>query len=371
MEGKIPQTYEQAGVDYGSLDPFKIAAQRAAGETAMHLHRHGYGYGEVAESRGESAYVWDEGNRYGAMVVEGLGTKNLVADAMREITGKTYYEAIGQDTAAMIINDLLTVGAKPKVIGAHFSVADAAWFNDKERSNDLVRGFRDACHAAQVTWGGGETPALKGILRPGVVELSGSAVGEIKPKERLTLGDKLHAGDSIILLGGTGIHANGLSMARDIAEKLPYGYATRLSDGSMYGEALLAPTPMYAKAVEAVFGAGVDIHYMANITGHGWRKLMRAERELGYLIEDVPQPQPVFDFIQEQAGASREEMYGNFNMGAGYAMFVPARQTYMTLEALLDAGYPAMRAGQVINDPKQVIIRPEQLIFEADSLALR
>ncbi len=364
-----PKTYEQSGVNYGALDPFKVAAQQAANTTSVHLLSRGYE--EVSASRGESAYVWDEGDRYGAMVTEGLGTKNLIADEVRKITGKTHYDAIAQDAAAMIINDLITVGATPLVIGAHFSVADASWFEDRERANDLVNGFRSACHQARVTWGGGETPALKGILQPGVVELSGPAVGEIKPKERLASADKLRASDSIILLGGSGLHANGASLARAIAEELPEGYATKLEDGSTYGEALLKPTPLYAKAVEAVFRAGVDIHYMANITGHGWRKLMRAERYLGYQIDAVPEPQPVFRFIQEKSGNDDYEMYGNFNMGAGYALFVPAKQTYMTLEALADAGYPAMRAGQVINGPKEVVIRPKQIIFTEDTLNLR
>ncbi len=364
-----PKTYEQSGVNYGDLDPFKIAAQRAAASTAVHLMRHGYQ--EVAASRGESAYVWDEGDHYGAMVTEGLGTKNLIADEVRETSGKTHYDAIAQDAAAMILNDLITVGATPLVIGAHFSVADAGWFKDRERANDLVRGFRDACDQARVTWGGGETPALKGILQPGVVELSGPAVGEIKPKERLASADKLRVSDSIILLAGSGLHANGATLARDIAQELPDGYATRLNDGTTYGEALLEPTPLYARAVEAVYAAGVDIHYMANITGHGWRKLMRADRELGYRIDAVPEPQPVFHFIQERSGNDDTEMYGNFNMGAGYAIFVPAKQTYMTLEALIDAGYPAMLVGQVTNGHKQVVIRPKQIIFEADSLKLR
>ena len=366
---EAPRTYQDAGVNYGDLDPFKVAAQRGAAATAVHLRR--FGYQEVAASRGESAYVWDEGDHYGAMVTEGLGTKNLVADATREFTGRTHYDTVAQDAAAMIINDLITVGAEPKVIGAHFSVADASWFRDRERANDLVNGFRDACHQARVTWGGGETPALKGILQPGVIELSGPAVGEIRPKERLASADKLQVSDSIILLGSSGIHANGLSLAREIADELPEGYATKLEDDSTYGEALLEPTPIYAQAVSAVFAAGVDIHYMANITGHGWRKLMRADRELGYFIDQVPEPQPVFRFIQEQSGNDDEEMYGNFNMGAGYAMFVPAKQTYMTLEALMDAGVPAMAAGYVGNGPKQVVIRPKQIIFGGDSLALR
>jgi phosphoribosylformylglycinamidine cyclo-ligase len=246
-------TYEQAGVDYGDLDPFKIAAQAAAASTAPNLEA--FDSQEVAASRGESAYVWSEGDRYGAMTPEGLGTKNLVADAMRAVTGRTYYDVVAQDTVAMIVNDLVSVGALPKVVTAHFSVAEASWFNDRERTHDLLDGWATACNDAGAAWGGGETPQLKDILRPGVIELSGAAVGEIYPKKNLAHGDRLEPGDGIILLGSSGIHANGLTLAREVAEKLPEGYATELEDGSLYGDALLRPTIIYVEAVRALLAA--------------------------------------------------------------------------------------------------------------------
>ena len=102
-------SYEQAGVNYELIDPLKVAAQRAAAATAANLAPHGFR--EVAASRGESAYVLDVGPFYLASIVECLGSKALVADAMRELTGRSYYDAIAQDTIAMAINDLITVGA--------------------------------------------------------------------------------------------------------------------------------------------------------------------------------------------------------------------------------------------------------------------
>ena len=103
-----PLSYTGSGVDYGSLDPAKLSAQRAAASTAGALAR--FGLAEVAGSRGESAYVWEEPDAYRAFVIEGLGTKNLVADAMRPITGRTYYDAVARDTVAMIVNDVIVVG---------------------------------------------------------------------------------------------------------------------------------------------------------------------------------------------------------------------------------------------------------------------
>src|SRR5690349_17090960 len=106
--------YRAAGVDYDLIDPLKVAAQRAAAATAGHLA--GHGYTEVEASRGESAYVVDVGPFYLASIVECLGTKALVADEMQRLTGRSHYAAIAQDTIAMAVNDLVTVGATPLVV---------------------------------------------------------------------------------------------------------------------------------------------------------------------------------------------------------------------------------------------------------------
>ena len=112
-------SYEQAGVNYDLIDPLKVAAQRAAAATATHLS--GHGFTEVAASRGESAYVVDVGPFYLASIVECLGSKALVADEMAELTGQSYYAGIAQDTIAMSINDLITVGATPLVVQAYWA----------------------------------------------------------------------------------------------------------------------------------------------------------------------------------------------------------------------------------------------------------
>ncbi|MEO8835491.1 MAG: AIR synthase related protein, partial [Caldimonas sp.] len=108
-----PLSYGGAGVDYARIDPLKLAAQRAAAETAANLDAHGFS--ELAASRGESAYVVDIGPFYLASIVECLGSKALVADAMAALTGRSDYAKIAQDTIAMAVNDLITVGATPLV----------------------------------------------------------------------------------------------------------------------------------------------------------------------------------------------------------------------------------------------------------------
>ncbi len=368
-EQESPITYQESGVDYSTLDEFKVLAQRYAGETAINLQN--MGYKEVSESRGESAYVWDIGDRYLAKVTEGLGTKNLIADETRLITDKTYYDFIAQDTVAMIVNDLIVVGAKPMVITSHFSVDNAAWFNDTKRVNDLLSGWTKACFAAGIANGGGETPGLNGIIIPGVMELSGDAVGEINPKERLTIGDKIEPGNIIIFLGSTGIHANGSTLARKIADKLPDKYASKMSDGTLYGEALLTPTPIYVKGILNLFEKNIDISYLINITGHGWRKLMRANKEVTYVIEEIPEVLPIFDFIKFHSKNDDYEMYGNFNMGAGFAAIVKPGDAERAVTELELSGIPAMISGYVEYGPKEVVIEPLNILFRSDSLNVR
>lgn len=361
-------TYAASGVNYDALDPFKRAAQAAAAATAPNIKR--FGLADVASSRGESAYLMEAPTHYLAHVEEGLGTKNLVADAVAEITGKTYYDAIAQDTVAMIVNDLITLGALPLSVAMHLGVASGEWFADEARTQALVAGWKRACDLAGCVWGGGETPALAGVVEPGTALLSGSAVGIIKPKERLITGT-IAAGDAIVMFASSGIHANGLTLARRIAEST--GYDAKLSDGRLYGEALLDPTPIYVPAIEACQDAGINLHYAVNITGHGWRKLMRAPEPFIYQIDTLPELHPVFSFMQEHGPVDDHEAYGNFNMGAGFAVYVDPADSDGVIAAAKAHGIHAWVAGSVRTDgqSKRVVIKPKDLSYEGDSLGVR
>src|SRR5438128_2587706 len=175
-------SYEQSGVHYDTLDAFKRACQKAAAATTPALALHGFS--EPAGVRGESAYLMETPDGYLAHVEEGLGTKNLVADAMFELTGRSYYHAIGVDTVATMVNDLITCGALPVSIAMHAAVGDSNWFANTALAQDLADGFAEGCIQSRAVWGGGETPALKGIVNPETIVLAGSAIGQIKPKSR-------------------------------------------------------------------------------------------------------------------------------------------------------------------------------------------
>lgn len=369
MTSQAPLTYDQAGVNYDLIDPLKITAQRAAAATASHLA--GHGFSEVKASRGESAYVVDVGPFYIASIVECLGTKTLVADEMAKLTGRSFFAGIAQDTIAMAVNDLITVGATPLVVQAYWAAGGSDWFGDAQRAQALVAGWKAACDTCQVAWGGGETPALAGIVEDGRIDLAASCTGLINPKERLSVGDKLGAGDAIVLLASSGIHANGLSLARKLAERLPQGYLTEIAPGLTYGEALLAPTALYSPVTEALWKAGIAPHYCANITGHGWRKLLRHPSALTYRIHTVPPKTAVLDFIQKQAGQDDREAYSTLNMGAGFAIFVKAEDAERTAQVARDCGIDAWVAGTVEAGEKQLLIEPLGIRFSEDDLALR
>jgi phosphoribosylformylglycinamidine cyclo-ligase len=366
-------SYEQAGVNYDLIDPLKVAAQRAAAATAGHLNAHGFS--EVKASRGESAYVVDVGPFYLASIVECLGSKALVADEMKALTGKSYYAGIAQDTIAMAVNDLITVGATPLVVQAYWAAGGSDWFGDAQRAQALVEGWKAACDTCGVAWGGGETPALAGIVEAGRIDLAASCTGIISPKSRLSVGDDLAPGDAIVLLSSSGIHANGLSLARKLLERLPQGYLTEVAPdthpGLTYGEALLAPTTLYSPVTEALAKAGVVMHYCANITGHGWRKLLRHPSELTYRIHSVPAVPPVLSFIQRHAQHDDREAYSTLNMGAGFALFVKAEDAQRTVDIAKALGVDALVAGVVEAGAKQVVIEPIGVSFGNDDLQLR
>jgi phosphoribosylformylglycinamidine cyclo-ligase len=361
--------YKQAGVDYAKIDPLKILAQRAAASTAGNLARHGLA--EVPSSRGESAYVVDCGEFLIASITECLGTKALVADAMRAITGRSYYELLAQDTLAMAVNDIITVGATPISVHAYWAAGGSEWFHDEQRAADLVNGWKQACDACGVSWGGGETPALAGVVADGRIDLAASCVGLVRPRTRLTLGERLAAGDAIVLLASSGIHANGVSLARKLSERLPQGYATKLPSGALYGEALLAPTVLYSPVTEALAAAGIVPRYSANITGHGWRKLMRHPGAFTYRIHTLPEVPEVLRFLEVQTGSDAREAYGNLNMGAGFALFVAPDEAERTAAIAAAHGVRAYVAGRVEAGPKQVLLEPLGLAFGGEELHLR
>ncbi len=359
--------YSSVGENYEKKDPVKKLAQIQASLTSKNI----LPFKEVSESRGESAYVWKQNGIYMASVVEALGTKNLVADEMFRLTGKDYYENIAYDTVATIINDLVTSGARPITVHAYWAVGEVAWIENEQRIKNLISGWKRACDDSLAVWAGGESPTLKKMINPKAIILGGSAVGWIGPAKRLVSEKKIKIGDAIILIKSSGPNANAISLIRAVAGKLKDGYLAKLPSGETFGEATLARSHIYAGLVKDLLDHNIDVHYISNITGHGFRKIMRAKKECTYVIEKIFEPLELFNLIQKASKLTDGEMFATFNMGSDYAIIIPPKDIEKTLKIISKNKFKGIHAGNVEKGPRRVIIKPIDLIYSAETLDLR
>ena len=361
-------SYSAAGVDYEALDAGKRLAIAKALSTSGLLEARG---GRAVDaSRGEPAFVFELGEQSFAFVVEGLGTKSIVARHVLETMGVNRFADVAYDTVAAILNDLCCVGAVPLVVNAYFATGASEWYAQAERSAALLEGWRSACADAGCVWGGGESPSLPGMLSEHDIELAGAAVGVVPAGHSAILGEELAPGDEIVLVASSGLHANGASLARLVAGRLADGYATKLADGSTFGEALLAPSVMYAGLVAALLAEDVPLTYISHITGHGLLKLMRPPRPLTYRIERLPEVPVVLDFLVREAALDAPAAYSTFNMGAGYALYCPRGVGQTVVRVAERLGLAAEVSGRVEEGPRQVVLEPVDVCFNSDQLEL-
>jgi len=272
------------------------------------------------------------------------------------------------------VNDLVTCGALPISVAMHAAVGDSGWFEDAKRTDALVAGFAEGCREAGAVWGGGETPTLGGVVEPEAIVLAGSAIGKISPKHLRITGD-VSEGDAIIFLASSGVQTNGLSLCRRVAANLEHGYQTPVGfgDPQSFGEALLAPSVIYVAFVRECQQRGLKLNYVAHVTGHGWRKLMRLDEPFVYEITNVRTPLSVFQFLEQAGPISRREMYATFNQGIGFAAYVAPDKAAAVLAAAKATGYDAWLAGQVKKEGsrKAVVMPSLGLTFEGDTLQVR
>ena len=371
-ESDVHSAYRQAGVDYTVLDAGKRGALGEALATSHWLA--GAGARALDESRGEPAFVLRFAGSTLAFVLETLGTKSMLAREYHELTGANHFADIAYDTVAAVLNDLICVGALPLVLNAYFATGSSAWYEDTERSGALLEGWRRACDDARCTWGGGESPALVGLLESSEIELAGSAIGFVPPPGEPLLGEALTAGDEIVLVPSSGLHANGASLARRVASQLPQGLRTPLAGDAgseAFGAALLRPSFLYVELLRRLLGEPqVELTYLSHITGHGLLKLMRPQRELTYRIHTLPPVPPVLRFLAEQASLDAAAAYSTLNMGAGFAVYCRAGQGARVAAIAAAIGLDALLAGTVEEGARQVILEPVGVTFSSDQLAL-
>lgn len=361
-------SYRAAGVDYDALDAAKrLAMAKALSTSPLLAARDALA---LDASRGEPAFVFELDGRAFAFVVEGLGTKSIIARQVLEGQGINRFGDIAYDTVAAILNDLCCVGALPLVVNAYFATGASDWYREPERAAALLEGWRNACVDAGCTWGGGESPSLPQLLDEGEIELAGAAVGVVPAGRSPLLGAELGPGDEIVLVASSGLHANGASLARLVAGRLPGGYATALPSGVTLGEALLEPSVMYVRLVAEALETGLSLTYISHVTGHGLLKLMRPVKPLTYRIQKLPAVPEVLDFLVGQAQLEPHSAYSTFNMGSGYALYCAPGEGEAIVRIAERLGLNALVAGRVEEGARQVILEPVGVRFEGDELEL-
>lgn len=371
-------TYAASGVDYaGTLDPAKLIFQTAARETVDKTGRNDtlndLKMRELSWSRGESVYLTRiPGGFVQGFVIEGLGTKNCVADEMYKLTGVSYDAAIGQDNVAMVLNDLCTLGIRPVTFAFKLdNSSQDSFLKNLERVKELARGTKEACIEAGCIWGPSETATLKDIVMPNAIELCGAASGFAHERHVLNPAN-IQAGDAMVFVESSGVHANGLTLARgDVVNNMPKGYMTEIGDGQKYGEALLTPTHLYANLMAACQD---DAVYAINVTGHGLRKLMRAPQPFAYIVDKlIPAGRnPIFHAIQQYGNVEEKEMYGNYNMGIGWVIICRPQAAGSVIGAATLLGKYARVGGYVEESAeKKVMITEKNITFRSSDLAIR
>lgn len=362
--------YDAAGVRYDVLDAGKRAALAAAAATAPGRLA-ALGGAPVMASQGEPAFVVRLPGVTLASVLECLGTKSVLARRYQEEGGEGRFRDVGFDAVAAIVNDLACVGALPLVVHAYFATGAAGWYADEARFAELVRGWREACEVAGAVWGGGESPTLPGLVAEADIELAGSAVGVVPGAEPI-LGADLAPGDELVLVASTGLHANGASLARAVAGALPEGLRTPLPSGVELGAALLAPSALYVPLVARLLEAGgVRVTYLSHITGHGLRKVMRADRDLTYRLSALPPVPEVLAELARRAGMDDRAAYGTLNMGVGLVACVRPGGGAEAVRLAAACGLPALVGGVVEEGPRRVVLEPLGVTYAAGELALR
>jgi phosphoribosylformylglycinamidine cyclo-ligase len=311
-------TYAEAGVD--------IADSEAATAALV---------GAVGEFEGDYAGLVDIGDRYLALATDGVGTKLLVAEAVGD------YSTVGVDCIAMNVNDLVAQGVRPVAFVDYLAVDEP----DDETAEQLGAGLARGAERAGVALVGGETAVLPDIIDG--LDIAGTAAG-LAPKDALFPGEA-EPGDALVGWPSSGIHSNGLTLAREAVTRAhEYTDPFPPDTDRTIAEVLLEPTRIYTDLLDPLRAHGARA--AAHVTGGGWTNLSRMGPHR-YAVTDPFDAQPVFEFVQAEGGVSDAEMHRTFNMGTGFvAALAPA-----DAEALVEADDEARVVGTVEESGEGVV----------------
>ena len=274
---------------------------------------------------------------------DGVGTKLKIAF----LTG--VHDTIGADLVGMCVNDIVTTGARPLFFLDYFATGKL----DVGVAESVIKGIAAACKESGCALLGGETAELPGMYAEGEYDLAGFAVGVVA-RSKIVDGKRVAAGDKVIGLPSSGLHSNGYSLARRVlleAMRLSPSDRPRSLGGQSIGEALLAPTRLYAKHVQAVLAAGIDVHAMSHITGGGLPgNLPRVLPDgLGVKLGAGWKRPPIIELIAQHV--DEPELRRVFNLGIGFVIVTAAADANKTMEALRAIGEAPIEMGDIVAMP--------------------
>jgi phosphoribosylformylglycinamidine cyclo-ligase len=342
-----PQTdlYKTAGVDADATQ----AGLRNIVERIKATWPASGGIGTVKLDIGYFANVIDIGGGIGlAISTDGIGSKSVIARMMRR------YDTIGIDCVAMNVNDVLCVGARPISMVDYIGVEES----DAEMLGAIAVGLATGAKQARISIPGGEISVLKDVMRG--FDLVGTAVGLV-PLDRIITGRDLAPGDVIIGLESSGIHSNGLTLARRVFFKQGGLLIDHVFPelGIPLGEELLRPTLIYVPEVLEIIEQVPSVKALINITGDGLLNLPRVEANVGFVIESPPPVPPIFQLIQKYGGVRSAEMYQVYNMGIGFCVLVGRGDCDAVLAILQRHGRRAQVIGRLIEDASKGVYLPD------------
>jgi phosphoribosylformylglycinamidine cyclo-ligase len=348
MKKKPSLSYQTAGVDSGQKDQ---AMQRLGNwvERSFLLRP-----GEVQLPLGYFANVIDVGNGLGiAVSTDGVGTKILVAEMMEK------YDTVGIDCVAMNVNDVLCVGAEPLALLDYIAVQ----VPHPDLLESLAKGLYRGAELAHITIPGGEIAQIKEMiqgLREGYAfDLVATCIGKV-PLDKMLLGEHVAEGDVIIGLASSGVHSNGLTLARRIFfERLGWTVDRYVPElGRTIGEELLEPTRIYVQEVMEMLNTGLRIKALAHITSTGFLNLNRAAAPMGYVLDRLPEPLPIFQLLQREGGISIEDMYFTYNMGIGFCIVLSPEDVDAAHAIARKHNVPSFTIGHTVKDPEKKVHLP-------------
>ena len=278
---------------------------------------------------------------------DGVGTKLKLAFLMDK------HNTVGIDCVAMCVNDIACAGGEP----LFFLDYIACGKNIPERIAEIVSGVADGCVQAGAALIGGETAEMPGFYPEDEYDLAGFAVGVVDEKDLIT-GASLSSGDVLIGMASSGVHSNGFSLVRKVFEMTKESLDTYYEElGTTLGEALLAPTKIYVKAMKSIKDAGVTVKACSHITGGGfYENVPRMLRE-GVFAQiqknSYPVP-PIFRLLAEKGQVEEHVMYNTYNMGIGMIVAVNPEDVDTAMRAIKDAGEQPYIIGHIESGKKEV-----------------